>query len=319
MTPAGAAQSWKLPVHRLCADVTARGSLERWYCDTLCASALCDFMWSATLWLSCCGFYLLPRCNNTTYSLLWNMKEGRNFTNGLPSYYNPTVSELFRMSHYFTSVCKDRRLSASFIHLDSPITRPAQHLHVHVHVLLLLLLCNECLFNAVSVGHPPTIIQILFISRKRSSHCWKLWTTVSNLKSLSTEFYNYVMFSNQLAHWMIYLKAVLCYILFRQPSSILRLQALANQIVFLKVNTVLCRECRNPDSVAEGLLWYFNRVFRRLSYIKMTFRESGERERSRKFIRTIASPPSCRIAHGFTHSAISFPDCWFVVCCFPSR
>lgn len=36
------------------------------------------------------------------------IKEGRNFTNGLPSYYNPTVSELFRMSHYFTSVCKDR-------------------------------------------------------------------------------------------------------------------------------------------------------------------------------------------------------------------
>lgn len=84
-------------------------------CDTLCASALCNFMWSATLWLSCCGFYLLPRCNNTTYSLLWNIKEGRNFTNGLPSYYNPTVSELFRMSHYFTSVCKDR-LAECFIY-----------------------------------------------------------------------------------------------------------------------------------------------------------------------------------------------------------
>lgn len=42
-----------------------------------------------------------------------------------------------------------------------------------LYFFVVLVVCNECLFNAVSVGHPPTIIQILFISRMRSSHCWK--------------------------------------------------------------------------------------------------------------------------------------------------
>lgn len=81
-----------------------------------------------------------------------------------------------------------------------------------------------------------------------------------------------------------------------------------------RVNVVYitCSKCesltmRLPSS------WYLSWVFHMVSYIKMTCKTSGERERWRECIKTIAFPPSCGITQ-YT-GPTSFPHWWFVVCC----
>lgn len=67
-----------------CVDVTACSWVSRalltftYYTPQYSVTLLCNFMWSFTLWLNCCGSSTTPLCNNPTYMVMEYL-EGKKF------------------------------------------------------------------------------------------------------------------------------------------------------------------------------------------------------------------------------------------------